>query len=66
MQTERLRLKKLSSKPKNGASARTIRRWEDPTNRTRYGIEGKLEPSANPNCTANRNINRFKRRNTVG
>lgn len=49
--------------PKPHARRRTMRRWLDPMNRTRYNhIEQKWEPSANPDCTRGRNSKRFNKR----
>lgn len=51
--------------PKFHARSRTWNRWLDPQDRLRIGKDGKWESSANPNCTANRNEDRFLKRSII-
>ena len=56
-------MSKRVGQPRGNASNRTLRRWTNPTERTRWNTFTKeWESSANPNCTRNRNIERFDKR----
>lgn len=56
-------MSKRADKPPKHANPRTIKRWLDPANRTIIDIyTNKIIPSANPNCTRERNPERFAKR----
>ena len=46
--------------PKQNARVRTLKRWANPTNRPAIGYGGH-----NPNCTRNRNVERFDKRKSL-
>ncbi len=59
-------MSKRLGQPKPSATARTIRRWLDPMNRTVLNSHTKKYiPSKNPDCTRGRNHKRFDKRKLV-